>query len=317
MLPTVTLEEHFVAPAVRNAFKIGFPEHVMRKLSSWDERLHDMDKGGVTVQVVSHAPTAQSIAPDVCQQANKELLGEIKAHEGRYAGFAILPMHDPEAACKELEHCVKEYGFVGSLVNNHANGRFYDDEYFWPIFAKAQELDGPIYIHPTFAPDSISDHYKGNYSNDVAMRLSMNLYGWHAECGIHILRMFASGFFDKHPKVKIIIGHMGENLPYMLDRIQYFEWSFGKQIKRPLREVWDTNIWITTAGMFSTTPMATLLRATKIERILYSVDYPFAQNEDGAKFIEDLEKSGMVTEKELEMIAHGNATRLLKLRSLS
>lgn len=238
MGPTVTLEEHYIAPAVRAAYEDypAFPNSVMRKLNSLDkERLEDMNKGGVTVQVISHAPTTQSITPSVCQQANDELSEAVKANKNRLAGFAILPMHEPEAAVKELERCITRYGFVGAMVNNHSNGRYYDDQFFWPIFAAAELLDVPIYIHPTFAPDSIKENYKGNYSDKVAYALSMNIYGWHAECGIHILRLYSSAFFDAHPKVKIIIGHMGENLPYMLDRIQYFESTLGK-MKRSLRE---------------------------------------------------------------------------------
>lgn len=154
--------------------------------------------------------------------------------------------------------------------------------------------------------------YKGNYDQGVADALSAYGWGWHVSTGLHILKLFASGLFDRYPKIKIVIGHMGELLPFQLGRIfpQSARWG---TFQRSLKEVWDENIWITTSGMFSLAPLACLLRTTKIERILFSVDYPFSENETGRKFIEEIKQSGLVKEEELEMIAHRNAEILLKL----
>jgi len=229
----------------------------------------------------------------------------------------MLPMSNPIGAAAELERCIKELGFAGALVNNHLDGQFYDDPKFWPVFEKAVELDIPIYLHPTFATDEELDiTYRGNYSEGIAKIISGRGWGWHTETGLHILRLFASGVFDVHPTLKLIIGHMGEMLPFQLDRIYPMTEGMGsggifKHINRGLREVWKENIWVTTSGMFSLAPFACLLRMSDISKIMFSVDYPFADNRNGLKFMEDLIASKMVGEKELEMIAYKNAQDLL------
>ena len=144
----------------------------------------------MSVQVISHGPG--NISPPVCSTANDDLAFAISQNLTRLAGFAMLPMSEPAAAAKELERCVKQLSFVGALVENHLDGQFYDDERFWVVFEKAQELDVPIYIHPSFASDSMLEHYKGNYSDSVALALSAYGWGWHTETGLHILRSFAS-----------------------------------------------------------------------------------------------------------------------------
>jgi hypothetical protein len=154
-------------------------------------------------------------------------------------------MLEPAEAPVELERCIKQLGFVGALVNNHTNGTFYDDEKCWPVFEKAVELDVPIYIHPSFPSQTMADHYKGNYSDQVAFMLSIASWGWHSECGLHILRLFAAGLFDKYPKLKIIIGHDGEMLPFMLDRTLPLSTFWGER-QRDLRTVWEQSIWVTT-----------------------------------------------------------------------
>jgi len=153
-------------------------------------------------------------------------------------------------------------------------------------------LDVPIYIHPIFAADSMMDHYKGNYDDLIATASSAYGWGWHSETGLHILKLFASGLFDRFPKLKIVIGHMGEMLPFQLDRVMAISERWGK--KRGLREVWHRNIWITTSGMFALAPLACLLQTTSIDHGLYSVDYPFSTNEKGLEFFEEIEKSGLI-----------------------
>ena len=208
-------------------------------------------------------------------------------------------------------------GFVGALVSNHAEGRFFDDEFFWPVFERAQDLDVPIYIHPTSPTADQAEHYDGNYTKSAASALSSYIWGWHSECGLHFIKLFLSGLFDRFPKLKIILGHMSEMIPFMLDRIELFVSLLGGKLgvrKREMREVWDTNVWITTSGMFSMPPFACALHAVKMDRIFYSVDYPFDSNVRGRKYIEMIEKSGLVTEDQLAMIAYRNAENLLKIK---
>lgn len=156
----------------------------------------------------------------------------------------------------------------------------------------------------------------GNYPDIVAQGLDTYCWGWHSETGVHILRLFASGLFDKYPKLKIIIGHMGEMLPFMLDRIMRITKRQWPERKRGLQTVWDENLYITTAGMFAVAPMACLLRVCRIEHIMYSVDYPFSGNEDGKEFLEDLAKSGLCSKDEMDKIAFGNAEQLLGVKAL-
>ena len=313
----ITLEEHFISSSIDGALdsynKWSYP--VSSKLKSLgDDRIKDMDAGKINLQVISHAPYCATI--DECRIGNDELAKACKDESKRFAAFAMLPMLEPGEASVELERCIKQLGFVGALVNNHTDGTFYDDEKYWPVFEKAVELDVPIYIHPSFPSQTMADHYKGNYPDQVAFMLSIASWGWHSECGLHILRLFAAGLFDKYPKLKIIIGHDGEMLPFMLDRTLPLSKFWGER-QRDLRTVWEDNIWVTTSAMFSLAPFACLLRVSKVDKIMYSVDYPFVPNENGLAFVKELEKSGLVNEQELELICHGNAEKLLNVKAVS
>ena len=319
MVPLIALEEHYSCKEYQqdnpaNKEKLSrFPPDVAAKIASLgDLRIHDMDQGKVSLQVISHSPESESPLK-LCKSANDQLYKAVREHKDRFAGFAMLPMHDPKAASVELRRCVTELHFVGALIGNHVHGRLYDDNFFWEVFETAQELDVPIYLHPSAPHTDLAALYQGNYSQDIATILSIYGWGWHSETGLHILRLFASGLFDRYPNLKVVIGHMGEMLPFMLDRIEIY---MAKRIhtKRGLRQVWDENLWITTSGMFSMAPLACLLQAVKPERILYSVDYPYASNEEGLEFMEEVKESGLVEDEKFEMIAYRNAEKLLKIK---
>lgn len=318
MLPLITLEEHFQSAIALRAENNDphyrdYPAFMRSKLENLgDERILDLDNGGISLQILSHGPLDASSG--ICSEVNDELALAIAKHPTRLAGFATLPMQDPLAAAGELSRCVTEHKFLGALINAHLNGEFYDDKKFWPVFERAQELDVPVYIHPTYASDSMLEHCKGNYDDKVAEMLSAYGWGWHVETGFHILRLFASGFFDRFPKIKIIIGHMGELLPFQLDRIVGISQLWGKR-ERDLMEVWRNNIWITSSGMFSLAPLACLLQTTTIDHVLYSVDYPFSSTEKGKDFIEEIQKSGLMSAEDLEKFAFRNAEVLLKVKA--
>ena len=272
-----------------------------------------MDSGSVSLQVISHGPG--NFPPDTCRAANDYLAASIQRHPGRLAGWAMLPMASPATAAAELTRCVQTHGFVGALIDNHLAGRFYDDASFRPVFHAAETLDVPLYIHPTFAPPALAPHYAGNYADSTAFWLSAASWGWHAETALHVLRLWASGVFDRFPRLKLVIGHMGEMLPFQLDRIVGQTWLWGVQVETGLREVWERNVWVTTSGMFALAPLACLLRVSPMEKILYSVDYPFSPNERGAAFVEEMGKSGLVTEEQMEMICYKNAENLLGVKA--
>ncbi|EMC91877.1 hypothetical protein BAUCODRAFT_116964 [Baudoinia panamericana UAMH 10762] len=312
--PLITLEEHFISSRIPGAWKNfqAFPDHQKSKLASLDdERLRDIDAGSCQVQVLSHV--CVEAPPNECRETNDELAAACRKHPKRFVGFATLPMAHPEAAADELERCVKQLGFVGALIDNHLeDGTFYDDEKFWPVFARAVKLDVPIYLHPTFASDDMMKHYEGNFSSQAALMMSIAGWGWHSETGLHILRLYASGLFDKYPKLKICVGHMGEFMPFALERCIRASARFG--LERGLQTVWDENIWITTSGYFSLAPFACIIRSTKMDRIMYSVDYPFSMPVEGLKFVEEIQKSGLVSEEELQMICFKNAERFLGIK---
>ena len=319
--PLITLEEHFwcksVAEGNNNKYdaQLKHLPGVTEKLQDLDAlRLQHMDAGKVTLQVVSHAPGTMS--PEQCIAANDQLAGAINNNPDRFAGFAVLPVSEPKACADELRRCVQHLGFVGALIDNHtADGKYFDGEEYEVMWQAVQELDVPVYLHPTWSTDEVVQSlYAGNFPTEATMSLSSSGWGWHSDVAIHVLRLFAAGLFDRFPRLKIIIGHFGEMLPFMLDRIEYLSKRWGKR-ERVFKKVWDENIWITTSGVWSVDPMACILRNTKIERILYSVDYPFAKNEDGLKWIEKLDRSGLVSKEQLDRVAYKNAEDLLRIRA--
>ena len=217
MAPSIiSLEEHFDSKILKASDDLhaNLPTHLHERLEDLDElRISDLDNGGVSLQIISHIGVLDTPV-EGCIQANDKLAEACQKHPDRFKGFATLPMQDPQAAADELQRTVKEYGFVGALINNTTeDGAMYDDEKFWLVFERAVELDVPIYIHPSYPAGNLSSHYTGNFSPLPAIMMSTASWGWHSECGLHILRLFASGLFDRYPTLKIVIGHMGEMLP--------------------------------------------------------------------------------------------------------
>jgi predicted TIM-barrel fold metal-dependent hydrolase len=321
MIPLITLEEHFFSSAIGNADayseQLKWVPGVFEKLQDLGPiRLEHMDKNGVTFQVISHAPGLGSALPEECSSANDQLAAAVSNNKTRFAGFAVLSMAHPDEAAAELRRCIKELGFVGALIDNHIDGKHYDDKKFWPVFEAAQELDVPIYLHPTWPSADIAAHHQGNFPSGAGISMGSSGWGWHSDTGLHVLKLFAAGVFDQYPRLKIIVGHFGEMLPFMLERLMILSKRWGDR-QRLFKEVYDNNIWITTSGVWSVSPMACILRNTKIDHILYSVDYPFAKNEDGLQFMEDLKSSGLVTDEQFELIGYKNAEALLRVKAVS
>ncbi|KAH0432209.1 2-amino-3-carboxymuconate-6-semialdehyde decarboxylase [Colletotrichum camelliae] len=317
--PLVTLEEHFVSQDNFSALSKLYaeqlkhlPEVANQLLDVSQLRLTSMDNNGISFQVISHAPGLGPKPARYSSSANDELARAVKAHPDRFAAFAVLPMAEPQAAAAELRRCVG-MGFVGALVDAHVDGVHYDDRRFWPVFEAAADLDVPIYLHPTYPSPTQSSAYDGQYGQGAARSLGSSGFGWHQETGLAVLKLFAAGLFDELPSLKVLIGHFGEMLPFMIERIAKLSVRWGNR-SRPWRQVWRENIWITTSGVWELAPMACILRNTSLSHILYSVDYPFEKNETGLCWMRELQESGLVTPDQLEMIAHRNAEQLLKLR---
>jgi hypothetical protein len=234
----VALEEHFVVPelvaridkaAIAARGWLGLnegPLEAMREALAdvGPQRLAAMDKAGVTVQVVSQSgPGADLLPPDqgpaMARAYNDRLKQYVDAHPDRFAGFAHLPMTAPEAAADELQRAFEDLGFRGALINGMTDNRFLDDPIYEPLLARAARLEAPVYLHPNIPPKAVRDAYYDGLPGIMGAVLSTGGWGWHSETALHILRLVLSGKLDRHPDLKLIIGHMGEGLPAILARI--------------------------------------------------------------------------------------------------
>ena len=327
----VALEEHYTVPRLVSRIdpaairRRGFPgpdvvwAQVIKRnelANLGDARLADMDASGITVQVLSVAGPGADVVPGaegiaLARDYNNALAEAGSRHPDRLRGFAHLPMHSPDAAADELERTIKDLGFHGLLVNGPTDGRFLDDPTFEPILARAEALDVPIYIHPGMPPAEVRKAYYEGFSKNINFGLATFAWGWHYEVAVHVMRLAVSGAMDKFPKLNFIIGHMGEGLPAMLARCEH---QFGRDLSflsRPLSKMIPAQVYVTSAGFFTNPPFVAALETFGIDRLMFSVDYPYASNADARAFLDNVPLSPSDREK----IAHGNADRLLKLNA--
>jgi len=316
---TIALEEHFwtaalAAPPGTGPLAAWGPEVAGRLRDLGSGRLAGMDAAGIDLQVISHvAPAAQGLAGAEglarAREANDELAAAVRAYPDRFAGFATLPTADPQAAADELERATAELGFVGALVNSTlgANGMFLDDARFGPLLDRFERLGVPLYLHPAPPPAALREAMYAGLPPAVAGRLATGAWGWHAEAGLHVLRMIATGVFDRHPGLRLIVGHCGEMLPFMLARIDAML-RLDSLALAP-SGYFARNIWVTTSGLFSIPPVLCTVQVLGIDRVLFSVDYPFGSNAAGRELLDTLPLSPQDKAK----IAGGNAERVLGL----
>ncbi len=319
-MKTIALEEHF---ATRGFLQATGAYGATGEMAAMQPKLLDlgagrlaaMDEAGVDVQVLSlaamgfdelDAATATALAADV----NDELAAGVKANPERFAGWATLPMKSPEKAAAELERCVQKLGFVGALLDGTTDGLFLDDARFLPVWETAVELGVPVYLHPAPPPAKVKEVYFAGLPEPVGQLLSIAGWGWHAETGLHTLRLICSGLFDRLPELQVIIGHMGEGLPYALARSSGIL-SGPAKLKQTVADYFKSNLWVTTSGYFSPPPFECAREVIGLERLMYSVDYPFSPNTRGKAFLEAA--SGVLSEAEMEELTHGNAERVLKM----
>lgn len=326
----VTLEEHLSFPAMtqkipeqatgKNAIEHSPAiQKVAPKLADiTGERLRSMDDNGITMQILSVSGSGADLlnaesGPMFAREYNDNIANKIKDYSSRFSAFAHLPMSAPEAAADELERTVKSYGFKGALINGLTNDEFLDHPKFSPIFKRAEQLDVPIYLHPGLPPQSVVDAYYSNLPKEAGMLLSIAGWGWHSETAIHILRLFVSGIFDRYPKLKLIIGHMGEMIPMMMARCDNaFKPGQAGINERTLIDTLREQVHITTSGLFTLPPLITAIDTFGIDNIMFSVDYPFSTNEQGKQYLESIKSK--LGEEQLNKIAHTNADKLLILQ---
>jgi uncharacterized protein len=320
---TITLEEHVSTPAFLGAVDAptqqGIANEYIRKIRAklidlGTGRLSDMDAAGIDVQVLSLAggemdrldsPTATTLAGDV----NDVLAAAVQAHPTRFAAFAALNLQDPTSAARELERCIRNLHFAGVMVNGATRGLFLDHPNFTPFWEASQALGVPVYLHPAPPPEPVRAAYFSGLPENLSFMLSTAGWGWHVETGMHALRLMVSGLFDRFPGLQIIIGHMGEDLPYSLARADTVLSRARQQGSRSVREYFYQHFHITTSGYFTIPPFLCALEVVGADRILFSIDYPFSSTETGRRFLDSLP----LNPADLHKIAHGNAERLLKL----
>jgi predicted TIM-barrel fold metal-dependent hydrolase len=253
-------------------------------------------------------PGADGVA--LAKGVNDYLADVVAKHPKRFAGFASLPMASPDACADELRRAVKDLKMVGAMIHGTTEGRFLDHPSYDSLLAAAVELDVPIYIHPNVPSPEVQKAYYSDLPEGADRVVGTAGWGWHSEVAIHILRMVFAGTFDKHPKLKMIIGHMGEMLPVMLARIDDVGAADIGHLKRlPSKTITD-QVWITTSGVFTQPPFVAALQTFGIDRIMFSVDYPFARDAQGRKFLDEV----ALAPADMAKLCHGNADALLKLK---
>jgi uncharacterized protein len=320
----ITLEEHFTTPEIIKAAAAFEAEKVpanpfaqalqTRLLDLGEGRIADMDASGIDLQVLSISANPidkmeASAALSLARDTNDRLAQAVAAHPKRFAGFATLALHEPEKAAAEFERCIRKLGFKGLMISGTSKGQFLDHPRFTPIFEAAQSLDVPIYLHPAPPPPPVMDAYFKGLPGQLGFFLSTSAWGWHVETGLHCLRMMISGLFDRFPKLQIIIGHMGENLPFSIARAESVLARGAKQLRLSLSEYFQRHFYVTTSGYFTSPPFLCALQVVGADRLLFSVDYPFSANATGREFLNQL----AISDEDLEKIAHRNAEKLLKL----
>jgi predicted TIM-barrel fold metal-dependent hydrolase len=311
----VAIEEHFWIPELRDRYSgaRGISAHTpARQLDDLGEiRLREMDAAGIDVQVISHMQPGTQIfdrdtAVALARKANDALYAATRAHPARFAGFAELPTVDPEAAADELERTVTRHNFKGALINGLTAGAFLDQKRFWCIFERAQALDVPIYFHPGIPHAAVTEAYYSDYRRGDFPFLSV-AWGFTAETAIQAIRLIVSGVFDAYPRLKIILGHLGETIPFTLWRCDWILQHVGG--RSGFADAFREHFYLTTSGNFQQSSLACCIAELGIDRIMFAVDYPYNSSAEGVAFV----RAAPISEADKAKILHGNADRVLRL----
>lgn len=317
---TIALEEHFVTDALEHygagtsavAQPRAWAEASRRLLDLTGERLVEMDRCHLDVEVLSlNSPGLQAeadpaVATKEAVAVNDFLAGVIAEHPTRFEGFAALPLQNPAAAAAELRRCVEQLGLRGALVNAHTHGRYLDHPELRVVWATAEELGVPLYLHP--ANGAGNAHVFVDHPELVGP-----MWSWGIETATHVLRLIFGGVFDDFPNAQLLLGHMGEGLPFALWRLDS-RWDFHAHrgielgLGKP-SEYLRRNLNITTSGVCSAPPLLCSLLALGADRVLFATDYPFETMESATTFL----AQAPISEVDRTKISHGNAERLLGL----
>ena len=313
--PVIALEEHYWDAELEKTFtgsEAGRPGLQMEQLHDLGAlRIKEMDEAGIDIQVLSHgAPSTQKLPADTAaaltRRVNDRLHAVVTGNPQRFAAFAALPTAVPDAAADELERTAK-LGFKGAMLHGLADGVFLDDKKFWPIYERAQALDLPIYMHPSLPQADVRRIYYDDYVKDFPM-ITRATWGYTVETATLAIRMVLSVVFEKFPKLKIILGHLGETLPFLV-------WRIDMTLKRPgqkgmsFRDIFSNNFYVTTSGNFSNPALLCCVMEMGIDHIMFAVDWPFVPNPPGTQWMEGVP----LCDEDKAKILSGNAKRLLRM----
>lgn len=315
----IPLEEAFSAPStapyLENTLKVIDPKDraaFTRLLEDSDQRIAAMDAAGIDLFVLSQTSAGVQIEKDPgvavqrAREANDYLQGQIELHPDRYRGFAHLAMQDVQAAGDELERCVKDLGFLGALINGNTNGVYLDDDRNLPFWERVAQLGVPVYIHP-------ADPYVQPYVLEGYPVMQGAVWGWSVDNSCHFLRLLFSGLFDRLPELTIILGHMGETLPFFAWRLDSRYAAMNAQDKPPLKkkpsDYFRSNLIITTTGVCQDSALQCAMAEMGEDRVLFSVDYPYEAAQEAAEWIEH----APLTDAQREKICSKNAERVFRI----
>ena len=317
----ITLEEHFVTADFLKATHAD-GDNIPPALKGVRERLLDlgplriaaMDEAAIDLQIISLAAIGvDNLSPAeqtaILRSVNDEAAAAVEANPNRLAAFCTPGLKEPANAVKEIDRCITQLGFKGIFFDGLTDGKFLDAPEFFPILEAAAVLKVPIYIHPAPPPASIMSVYFSGLDPAVAMPLSIAGWGWHAETGLHTLRLIVSGVLDRLPTLQVIIGHMGEGIPYALARSNGILSAARKSASRTVTETFLEQVHVTTSGYFTKPPFDCCREVIGLNRMMYSVDYPFSPNTKGKDFLTSLNLS----EADLTQLTQTNAERVLNL----
>ncbi len=320
----IALEEHFAIDDTLLDSRGFFPDDVWaevkdRVMDLHGRRIRLMDEHGIEMMLLSlNAPAVQSIpdpkkAYEIARKANDYLAENVAKRPDRFQALAALPMQDPEMAARELERCVKEMGFKGALVNGFSQVGdpdtivYYDMKQFWPFWATMEKLDVPFYLHPR---NPLPQHSKIYEGHGWLMGPS---WAFGQETAVHALRLMGSGLFDAYPKLNVILGHMGEGLPFSMWRVDHCNaWIPNRHsypAKRKIHEYFQDNFYITTSGNFRTQALINSMLEIGSDRIMFSTDWPFENIDHAAVWFDN----ATISEDDRQKIGRGNARKLFKL----
>ncbi len=322
----IALEEHFAIQETLMDSAGFLPDAVWEELESrlldiQVKRLGEMDKHGVEIMILSlNAPAVQAIADrkravEIARKANDFLAEQVAKNPKRFQAFAALPMQDPEAATREYERCIKELKFVGALVNGFSqiddpkSAVYLDLPQYWDFWGVVEKIDCPFYLHPRNPLPHMSQIYDGH------PWLLGPTWAFGQETAVHALRLMGSGLFDKYPGLRIVLGHLGEGLPYSMWRIDHRNgWTLDRAkpkypAKKKIADYFHKHFWLTTSGNFRTQALIDAILEIGSDRILFSTDWPF-ENVDHAAIWFD---SASISELDRQKIGRLNAKALFKL----